>query len=161
MSEQIDTPDRTQDLAARLAKLRGEREEAAAAREAAEAEQRLLAEIEEQETAIADERAIAAAVAEHGVLGKRIGAIRTPGIGVVIVKRPHHVFFRKWSDENLGKEGAIPNDALEDLVRHALVHPDRVEFGRYVQEQPAMLARAANAVVKLAGARGQELSGKS
>lgn len=152
----------TENLEAQLAELKAERLRLAEEREQTEAAQRLTDEIELERIAIADEKAIAAAVAEHGTLGKRIAALKTPGLGVVIVKRPHHVAFRKWSDTHLGKmDTPVTNDAYEDLVRPCIVHPDRAEFDRYVEQQPALLTRAANLVTKLAGMRGTELSGKS
>lgn len=149
------------ELRERLAQLKAEREALEEAREQRDAEQRVRDELDEQETAIADERAIAAAVAEHGPLGRKIGALKTPGIGVVIIKRPHHVALRKWSDTNLGKDGAISQDALEQLVRPCVVHPDVATFDRYLQEQPVMLQRAGTVAMKLAGMRGSEVAGKS
>lgn len=155
-------PSAPSELELELAKLKAERLELEERRHEQEASLRIADEIELERIAIADEKAIGAAVAQHGTLGKRIAALKTPGLGVVIVKRPHHVAFRKWSDTYLGKlDGTVSNDAYEELVRPCLVHPDRLEFDRYCEEQPALLTRVANVCTKLAGMRGTELSGKS
>jgi hypothetical protein len=151
----------TDPLVQRLAELKAERVGLEEARAKREQERRVSEEIEEQEQIIRDERAIADAEEKYGPIGKKIAAIKTPGLGIVIVKRPHHVTFRKWSDTNLGKDGGVSNDALEELIRPCIVHPSRTEFDRYCEEQPAILLRASNVITKLAGMRGQELSGKS
>jgi hypothetical protein len=136
----------------RIAKL--ERTRLAEGRTARDSQRILLEQLEEEERALRDDQAIEKAECEHGALGKRIAAVHT-GLGVVIVKRPHHVLFRRFQDA-----GKMTSVEFEKLVFPCLVHPDRSAFESYVEQEPAMLLRVANAVATLAGARAEEVSGK-
>jgi hypothetical protein len=74
---------------------------------------------------------------------------------VVILKKPHHVIFRKFQD--LGEYNQVE---CEKLVRSCLVHPDKSEFDRYIQEQPGILVPLANLACALAGVKVGAAAGK-
>jgi hypothetical protein len=107
-----------------------------------------------EERALRDATAIEAAEEEHGPLGRKIAAIDTD-LGVVIVKRPNHIAFKRFQDS----ESATTVE-FEKLVRPCLVHPASAEFDRMLEEHPAILTRVANQVVVLAGVRLKEVAGK-
>ena len=120
--------------------------------------------IERRKRDLLDEEAVAAAEEKHGrsieygermVDGRKIAIVRTD-LGVVIVKRPNHVIFKRFQDS-----GEANSEEFERLVRPCLVHPDSATFDRYLEEQPGILGRVAGAVATLAGIRMKELSGKS
>lgn len=146
------------ELEQRLAAARAERARIQAERDRREQERALADELEREERALADEQAIADAEAEHGPLGKRIEAVHT-GQGVVIVRRPNPASFRRWQDRNVSSKDITMDDA-EQLVRPALVRPDKATFDRWVQEEPGILPRCAAACSRLAGARLEEMAGK-
>lgn len=77
-------------------------------------------------------------------------------LGVVIVKRPHPAKYNRFRDE-----AKSTTDAFEKLVGGSIVHPSQAEFDALVEKLPAVLDRAANAVVDLAGFRETELAGKA
>lgn len=150
MSEAITKSEGKDPTAARLAEINARLEQIELARSEKEQAQRLAV----AERALADAELIEKAEAEHGELKKMIDAVRTP-IGVVIVKRPNHVVFRRFIDE-----GKVTTTALEKLVRHALVHPTLPQFESMLEELPAVLLDCANAVSRLAGIRSEETAGK-
>lgn len=143
------------DLKQRLETVRAERQKLADEREAREQERALADLVEQEERSLRNERAIAEAEAAHGALGKKIAAVEARS-GVVIVKRPHHVLFRKFTDAS-----KFTSDECEKLVRPSLVYPDKATFDSWAEEEPAIIVRAANACAMLAGVRGEEASGKS
>lgn len=145
-------PTDSDDLDARLAAARARRNAAEERRNAlAEAEEKRR-EVEAEERDARDEEAIADAEAEHGP--RRIAVVRTD-VGCVIVKRPNPVIYKRFRDR-----GETKTVDLEKLVRSCLVHPDSNAFDRLLDDVPAALDRAANAVVELAGFRAKEVSEK-
>jgi len=144
----------TQTTAGRLEQIRAERAQLARERERREEEQDAQELLEMEERGLADDRAIAAAVVDHGPLGKKIAAIYTDQ-GVVIVKRPHHVMWKRFQDS-----GETTTDEFEKLVLPCVVHPDRFTFVRYCEAQAAILGRCANQVAALAGFRLKEVGAK-
>jgi hypothetical protein len=143
-----------EDLEARLAKARAERAAVAQARVEREAAAELAALVETEERAAKDEAAVAAAEQAHGPVGRKIAVVETD-LGVIIVKRPNPVLFRKWQDM-----GKATTATLDQLVRPCLVYPDVAAFDRILDELPATLMRLANEVCTLAGMRREEVSGK-
>jgi hypothetical protein len=140
------------DLEARRIAARERRNAAEAKRNAlAEAAAKRL-EVEAEERDAADEEAIALAEEAHGP--KRIAVVRTDS-GCVIVKRPNPVIYKRFRDR-----GEAKTVDLEKLVRACLVHPDGNGLDRILDDVPAALDRAANAIVELAGFRAKEVSGK-
>lgn len=103
---------------------------------------------------IADAKAIASAEETHGPVGTRIARYDTD-LGVVIVKRPNHLFYRQFTDA-----GKLDTNTCLTLVLRALVHPSREEFDRYAEEQPGIVIPLASLVAQLAGTRAAELSAK-
>jgi hypothetical protein len=141
-------------LAERLQNARLERSRIAEERDKREAAAALVAEVEAEERALRDEQAIEKAIAEHGELGGKINTYPTT-LGVVILKKPHHVLFRRFQDQ-----GEFNNLECEKLVRTCLVHPDKSEFDRYLTEQPGILVPLANLACALAGVKVGAAAGK-
>lgn len=136
-----------------LAELEAKREAIALRREAfanAEAEADKLA---AAQRGLADDEKIEALELEHGT--RKIAVLRTE-LGAVVVKRPHLNTFRKFQDH-----GATDSEALGKLVRPCLVHPDVANFEKICAERPATLMQVANACIRLAGVRSEDLAGKS
>lgn len=141
------------DLDARLAKARADMEELERAREERHAAAARLAKVEAAERDVEDAAAIARAEDELGV-GK-FATVRTPR-GVVIVKGPNHMHFRKF----VGAKEIGPDEA-ERLVLSCLVHPTRAAFEVIAEEYPAIPLLLAGAIADLAAGKHTELSGKS
>lgn len=154
MTEELEKVKIQSELAERLERVRAERARLAEERQRRETERELLERVEAEELALQDEQVIAKAEDDHGPLGKRIAAVHTRS-GVVIVKRPNPVLWKRFVDAS--KQTA---DELERLVRPCVVHPDKASFDRYLEEEPALLVRCADHVATLAGVRMGEVSGK-
>jgi hypothetical protein len=147
-----------EELEQRIEAARAERARIQAEREQRQKERELVDQLEQEERALADEQANAAAEAEHGPLGKRIEAVRT-GQGVVIVKLPGAALFRRWLDRCVNPKPLTMDDA-EQLVRPCVVSPDRETFDRWLKVEGAILPRCAQACSRLAGTRDEDLAGK-
>lgn len=141
-----DEEQRIAEAEAKLEQLERAREERAA--KAAKARR-----LEDLERSVADAEAIAKAEEDLGV-GK-FAAHRTP-LGVVIVKRPNHMHYRKF----VSLKEHTPDDA-ERLVLQCLVHPSKGAFQQISEEYPAAMLKVAELVVDLAAGRVSEVSGKS
>lgn len=81
----------------------------------------------------------------------RIKVVETD-LGVVILKRPHRLVFKRFMDK-----GSTKSDDLELLVKPCLLHPDKAAFEAMLEDQPAILQRCAGACGALAGIRQEEL----
>lgn len=143
------------ELKKRLDAARAKLAEIEAVRAAREEEVAPLAQVEALERAATNAAAIAKAEVDHGPVGKKIRIVDTD-LGVIIVKRPNHVLFRKFQDE-----GKFDTITLDKLVRPCVVYPDHARLDSILDELPATLLRLADAVSVLAGVRKEELSGKS
>jgi hypothetical protein len=139
---------------AELAEVRAKRRALAAAREARAANTATADALKAEKEALADDEAIAKAEAEHGPLKKKIYEVRTAA-GLVIVKRPNHVLYRKFQDS--AEQSVVE---LEKLVRPCLVYPPVEQFDRMLDDQPAILIPVADAVTWLAGFRAKENAAK-
>lgn len=142
-----------QQLEARIAKARADREATEAQADAKRKLELLRLEAEAEERAAVEAEVFAKLEAEHGPIGKRLKVVPTDA-GAIVVKRPPLVTFRKFQDQH-DKPGA-----LERLVYPCLLHPSKVDFDRLCEEIPAALMLAANAVTELAGVGNRDLSGK-
>lgn len=142
------------ELKERLDSARARRRAAEEERASRAATQQLTDEVEAEERAASDAEAIAKAETEHGPIGKKIRAVHTD-LGVIIVKRSHPVAWRAFQDK-----AESTTLAFYELVHPCVVHPDKDEFDRILDELPATLIRAADAVAYLAGARNEEVTGK-
>lgn len=147
-----------------IAEVRAKRAELAATKAQRDLDTDKAAVLEREKRALRDEVALRAAEETHGQAleygsgpaeGRKLAVVRTD-VGAVIVKRPHHVLFKRFQDS-----GEANAEEFDKLVRPCLVHPDGATFDRYLEEQPAILGRVAGAVAVLAGIRVKELAGKS
>lgn len=143
-----------EELEARRAKALARKNEIERAREERSALERLRVEVEADERAALDEEAIAKAESEHGPVGPKLRTVTTP-LGIVIVKRPNALHFRKFMDA-----GSVKTTDLEKLIRPCLVHPTAQAFDQILEEVPAVIAELANECAALAGAQRKELGGK-
>lgn len=142
------------DLESRLAAARARKAEAVARADAARAASMLALDVERAEREAEDAEALTKAECEHGPVGVKLATVET-SMGLVILKRPNTVMFRRFQDK-----GSFTCDAVEALVRPCVVHPDAKQLDRILGEQPGVLSMLADRVVFLAGARAQELAGK-
>lgn len=138
----------------KLAQIKSERAALAAAKAKRDSEALVQEQLEHETLALADERAIAAAEEKHGPLGKKLAAVHTD-LGVVIVKRPNHLLFRRFQDS-----GEATYEEFDKLVRPCVVHPELGRFDAILEELPATMARLGNAVAILAGVKLKEAQGK-
>lgn len=134
-------------LDARLEELRAAR----AAREGdkAKADARLakMREIEKEE-------ALAKLEAEHGPVGTHLHVMETDE-GVVIVKRPAPVVFKRFCDAK------VQNDEERfKLVQACLVHPDRAAFAILTEKLAGVVPSLTIAINRLAGFRNEDAAGK-
>lgn len=142
------------ELKARLAKAKAEIAEIQKAMEPDE-DAALLAEVEAAELEAANARAIAKAVEEHGPLGAKVAAIDTR-LGVIVVKRPNHLHFRRFQDAS-----EVTTETLDRLVRPCVVYPSHERFDAMLEELPAVLTELGREVSVLAGMKAKETAGKS
>ncbi len=147
-----------------LAEVREKLNELSARKALRDLEAETASRLERAKRDLRDAEAIAAVEEKYGdaleygsgpAEGRKAAIVRTD-LGAVIVKRPHHVLFKKFQDS-----GEANAEEFDKLVRPCLVHPDGATFDRYLEEQPAILGRVAGAVAVLAGIRMKEMSGKS
>lgn len=101
---------------------------------------------------IAEEEALAAAVAKYGREGVRFARVDTIA-GMVLVRPADGVKVRKWLDEH-GED--IKQDDLRQLARPQVIYPDVADFDAIVAERPVIVTAVATAVLKLAGLRLKE-----
>lgn len=143
-------PDAEPTLEERLSAAKAKRREMAEAAAAVEAEGALLAQVLNEERALRDEAAIAAAKRKHGP-GK-IAIVRNVGakdFDVVILKRAHAAAFKAFQD----KEG-FKIDDVEELVAPCVEYPSAEAFSKFhTNDAPMVLARCGEAVAYLAGMR--------
>jgi len=139
--------------------LRKRREAALARKRAADAKRAELEasregelEVERLELEASNAEAIADAEAEHD--SRKIRIVES-SLGVVIVKRPNPLHYKKFRDK-----GEAKTNELEKLVRGCLLYPNATAFDRILEEEPGTLDRCATAVIELAGFRLKEASGK-
>lgn len=146
-------------IAALEAELATEREALRVAEEARDNARRVAVLKDEIETAKRqrfEAETLAKLEAEHGLLGKEIERVDTID-GLVVVKRCDGVKVRKWQDQH----GDDPtSDALRELARPCVVHPPPGDFDAIVAARPVVMVHAAGAVLKLAGLRVKDVSGK-
>lgn len=145
----------SEDLEKRLAELRAQRRQLEAEAEQRAAERSLHDQVEAEERAIKDREAITKAEQDHGPVGRKLAVVETD-LGAVILKRSNPLHYKRFSDAE-----TLATAELEKLVRPCLVHPTMPTFEAYLEEQPAILLRCANAICVLAGVRAKEVSGKS
>lgn len=141
-----------EDTNTRIAKARAELEAIEKAREVRAAESAERARVEALELELADAKAIADAEEKLGVGMFR--TVPTP-LGVVVVKRPNHMHYRRFIETK-----DIKSDDAERLVLSSLVHPSRAAFQQIAEEYPAIPMIAAGVVIDLASGRKAEIAEK-
>jgi hypothetical protein len=152
----VDAMDEIAELEQQLAAERDALSEAELAREKARKASVLKSEIEEARRRRKEEEALAQCEAKYGLLGKNLERVDTID-GMVVVKKPDGIKVRKWQDQY--KED-ITADALRQIARPCVVYPELSDFDALVTERPVVMVSVATAVLKLAGLRLKELSGK-
>lgn len=156
MSDEIsaatDTP--ASPLAEKLAAVKAERARIAKEREDREEANALAAELEDESRKLDEDKAIDAAETAYGPLEKKIAAVHTPA-GLVIVKKAHHVLFKRFQDS-----GEASTEEFYKLVTPCVVYPDKAAFASMLQESPGIIGQVASAVSRLAGVKMKEVSGK-
>lgn len=136
-----------QHLRAQHARLEAERAEREAA---ADEEDEIIA----ARRAVREAEALNKAIGEHGRVDHGIATIETT-IGLVIVKRASALRFRRFQDQ-----GEYKYENLLKLVTPCVVYPDADRFSQMLDEQPAILTLAGNAVARLAGIRKEDVEKK-
>ena len=144
-----------------VAELRKELEAARAAAENAESKRAEAAELEQLKGQIeiekrrAEEAAkLAELEAQYGTEGRFIRRIDSPD-GMVVVKRPAHVAYKQFVDGN-----KFTLDACNKLVLCCLVYPSKEAYTDLTDKSPAVITAAANEIVKLAGFKAEDNTGK-
>jgi hypothetical protein len=139
----------------RLAQLKAEIAENIAKRAARDADRALEAEVSAAQRELADEKAITQAECEHGAVGEMLSVIRTPTHGVIIVKRPSPLVFRRFRDT-----ATHNSEELGKLIRPSLVYPSLTQLELIFDEQPALETVVADQICALAGAGRAKIAGK-
>jgi hypothetical protein len=138
----------------RLSKARAGLAELEQRREARERAAALQEQARAKELALKDELTIEELEQQHPGRGRKWDVIYT-GQGVVAVKKPHHVTFNKFQDAQ-----KYTTDSLRKFVTPCVLHPKLGEFEHMLEEEPAILVRAANKCSELAGVGREDLAGK-
>ncbi len=143
------------DRKAKLEKLRAERADLEAKRSEKMADVELDEELEKEERALRELAKIEELEDEHGPIGRKWDKVDT-GEGMICLKRPHPNTYRKFVEN--GEK--LKSQDCEQFVRPCLLYPDKAEFNRILEVEPAALIRCAGKCSDLAGMRKAELSGK-
>lgn len=85
--------------------------------------------------------------AKHGEADQAIKRIDTLH-GMVVVKRPQEMAYRKFADME-----KVTTSAAKELAHACLIYPEKATFNDWAADEPAIIARAANAACWLAGNR--------
>ncbi len=153
----------TSDLEKELAAVKAERAAREEAREAANREKALAAELAKQKRGIVEDEKFAELLEEYGI--GSIGRINTPH-GMVVVKAPAPIVYRRLVDELALSEHANPrirksaHDSLEKAVRQCRVYPDPAKFDELAEKVPTLVVVATNMAVDLGRAEAAEEQGK-
>lgn len=139
-----------------LAAVKAERAARQAKREATAAAEAARLELEAERQALANEVAIDEAVDKYGAIDVAIGIVTTRAGGVVIVRKPNHMHYRKFIESKTGKS---VEDA-EALIRSCLVYPDKPTFSALLEDLPGLIDAIATKACALAGSKVAEAAGK-
>jgi hypothetical protein len=146
-SQQTQEQAETEALRKELAAAEVELAEAQERREARKTPAQLREEIERAKRKARDIDALAQLEAEHGLVDKDIKPLETLQ-GMVVVRRPKEMAYRKFAD--LEK---MTTAAAKELALSCLLCPTKEIFNEWAQVEPAIIGRAAAACVWLAGNR--------
>lgn len=145
------------ELRARLEAARAKRQAIDDARARRDEQESLRNQVEEEERKLSSAQAVADAEEKHGRVGVGIAVVPTDHHGVIIVKKPNHVLYRKWRDG----DDPTTTSKMEEFVTPAVVYPDRGAFAAIIQDQPALLDVLCTQVAALAGFKLKGAAGKS
>jgi hypothetical protein len=150
----------------RLAELKAQRAELVRKRAERLAAGAAKAQIEAEERELAVQRAIDEAELVHGDLGHRLLRVdaRHPDgtvVGSVLVKPPAPMIYRRFRNTFPELKGVKKDEALEQLWRPSVVWPDAAAVDRLLEEFPRLGDQLSDAVALLAGAKEEEVAGKS
>ena len=95
---------------------------------------------------------------KHGKVNEKIVTCSLPE-GLVAVRAPLPMVYRKFLQATTGKNGATLDDQ-DLLVRQCLIHPSQDEFNVIKQQRPGIVTTLSNLAMKLAGVMQVELEGK-
>ncbi len=144
----------TSEHAQRLADIKRQRDEMQQRKAVRDESQRLQREIEQESIKLKNDQVLECLESEHGALGEKIAAVFGPR-GVVVVRKPNTILFRKWVDE-----GKTTTAASIAFVRTCVLSPDQATFDEWLEERPGMLASLLHSCLMLAGFNAEEVAGK-
>lgn len=130
-----------------LAEAQAKRDEARDRRELRKTPQQLRAEIAAAQREADEIDKLTELEAQYGEADKEIRRIESLH-GMIVVKRPAEMAYRKFADME-----KMTTSAAKEIALHSLVYPDKKVFNEWASEEPAIIARAANAACWLAGNR--------
>lgn len=142
----------------RIADAKARREAAEAKREQLAASRAALEQAEREELEAANAEAIAAAEETHGPIGESTASVETHG-GIVIVKRPNALLYKKIGREIGSKNDQKAEAAAERLIRECLVHPSPEAYDALAEEYAGLSGVVITLIVKLA-AGGASVTGE-
>jgi len=87
-----------------------------------------------------------------------IKVVKTPR-GAIVVKRPHHLAFSKFTQKASAEKGIADLDIWR-LVRKCIVYPDVAKAEAITEDYPGVTARLGTAVVELGNGDIEEVEGK-
>lgn len=135
------------------------RKKAAALREKREA-QKVTTDEKIEVKMLQEEIVLDGLIADHGELGRDIGAVFSPKTGeMVVVRCPSKPAWRKYQAEISGSKVPLTN-AMVELVQGILIYPTPEKFSEIQDHTPAMLGKCVNMGSKLAGVTQEEIEGK-
>lgn len=141
-------------LKERIAKAKAERAKLEAEAEARAEKTRLEREARAAENALRDEPHIAAAEEKYGALGEGIAIVDTPR-GAIVIKRPHHLVYRKFAAKDKPKIREV-----EEFVTSCVVYPEKAEFESISEEFFGVVNACASAISILMDATSKAREGK-
>ncbi len=150
----IATNREVEELQAKLASATKARREAESTRENAVLAKQLQRQIDDEIRNAEDEQKLGELEAAHGLLGRDIAKVTTSE-GMIVVKRPHHLIFKRFIEKDKHN-----SDDLDRLVKPSLLHPSKADFDAMVVALPFTLVKTANAVCELAGISKADVEGK-
>jgi hypothetical protein len=143
-------------IKAEIAAQRESRRKAAEAFEAARELEQLKAELEDEKRLAKEDKEFARIETEHGLGGREIARVNTPR-GMIVLKRPNHLLYKRWIDTSSDK--ANTTDSMK-LVRPCVVYPSPEDFDALLEVCPSALMTCVNAIAYLAGVRAEAIEGK-
>lgn len=145
-------------LEAELAEQQKRREAAEARREGATKAAQLRQKIEAEKRSAAEAEILADLEDKYGKVGDKLAYFSTPE-GLLVVRAPSLVEWKKFRTRSRGKDGATLEDQ-EEFVLRVLVHPERAVYQKIRDERPGIIDTLLQQAAKLGGMRSIDLEGK-